>query len=52
VEMQKQVKILKDEMEEKETIAGTQLPSRSATRYRDELDALLHGRLTERRDDV
>lgn len=51
VEMQKQVKILKDEMEDTDTIAGTQLPSRSATRYRDELDVLLHGRSLERREE-
>tara|TARA_R110002003_G_scaffold242_5_gene17266 strand:- start:3803 stop:5437 length:1635 start_codon:yes stop_codon:yes gene_type:complete len=61
VEMQKQVKILREEMEDKRTSNSNcsrntntfDLPSRprvgteSLTRYRDELDALLHGRRTQ-----
>lgn len=48
VEMQKQVKILKDEMDEKD-VKAVELPVRpragvgSLNRYRDELDVLLHG---------
>lgn len=61
VEMQKQVKILKEEMDEKDkgqritTVSSTlSLPLRprvgvgSLTRYRDELDVLLHGKLEDR----
>ena len=59
VEMQKQVKILKDEMDEKDrrgtstSASITSLPIRpragldSLNRYRDELDVLLHGRRAE-----
>ncbi|KAH8726924.1 P-loop containing nucleoside triphosphate hydrolase protein [Phaeosphaeriaceae sp. PMI808] len=57
IEIQKQVKILKDEMEEKRIAdevqsrskVGVEMPSRSRvgveglTRYKDELDVLLHG---------
>jgi len=52
-EIKKQVKILRDEMEEKSQTMG--LPSRSKygdtavpTKYRDELDVLLHGTRLER----
>jgi transitional endoplasmic reticulum ATPase len=54
VEMKKQVKILKEEMDEKRHEDTTEvLPVRSRvcggsmTRYRDELDVLLHGRREE-----
>jgi transitional endoplasmic reticulum ATPase len=65
VEIQKQVKILKDEMDEKKKNGGgvddavrvrqveTEMPNRprvgveSLTRYRDELDVLLHARRSE-----
>ncbi|KAI4637545.1 hypothetical protein J4E83_000362 [Alternaria metachromatica] len=50
-EMKKQVKILREEMEEKNRKGDWELPSRSkaadprpnATQFRDELDAILHG---------
>jgi transitional endoplasmic reticulum ATPase len=55
VEMKKQVKILKDEMDEKSRAStlSMNLPIRprvgvdSLTRYRDELDVLLHGRRSD-----
>jgi transitional endoplasmic reticulum ATPase len=50
VEMKKQVKILKEEMEEKKRNSDCELPSRpkiahppNSTQFRDELDAILHG---------
>ena len=50
VEMKKQVKILKEEMEEKKHKTDWELPSRPkvaypphSTQFRDELDAILHG---------
>jgi transitional endoplasmic reticulum ATPase len=55
VEMKKQVKILKDEMEEKKHKSDWELPSRPkvahpphSTQFRDELDAILHGGLERR----
>lgn len=53
VEIQKQVKILKEEMDEKRSYPEKELPSRpragvnTLTKYRDELDVLLHGRRSE-----
>lgn len=45
IEIQKQVKILREEMEEERNAANRPITgSYNATRYRDELDVLLHGR--------
>jgi hypothetical protein len=51
VEMKKQVKILREEMDEKKRKGDWELPSRpkvadlrpNPTQFRDELDAILHG---------